>query len=131
MMKETLLLIILLVCHYLADFCFTFPALIRAKADGKNLEPIALHSSVHAALVWLCLVVFGVEWKLLFLLVLLELVSHFIIDTSKARLSIRFTYLADMRHKPYWMLYGLDQLLHQFVVIIIWFCTIHEQNLYI
>ena len=23
-------------------------------------------------------------------------------------------YLADMRCKPYWMLYGLDQLLHQY-----------------
>ena len=77
--------------------------MIRAKADGKNFGPIALHSSVHAALVWLCLVVFGVEWKLLFLLVLLELVSHFIIDTLKARLSIRFTYLVDMRHNAIWI----------------------------
>lgn len=115
---------ILLICHYLADFCLTWPKLVVAKADGKNLWPIALHSSVHAVLIGLCLVAFGVEWKLLLLLALLELVSHFIIDTSKARLSVRFLYLSDIRGKPYWMLFGCDQLLHQFVIVIIWFLSI-------
>ena len=115
---------ILLICHYLADFCLTWPKLVVAKADGKNLWPIALHSSVHAVLIGLCLVAFGVEWKLLLLLALLELVSHFIIDTSKARLSARFPYLSDIRGKPYWMLFGCDQLLHQFVIVIIWFLSI-------
>ena len=98
--------------------------MIRAKADGRNLLPIVLHSSVHAVLIGLCLVAFGVEWKLLLLLALLELVSHFIIDTSKARLSARFPYLSDIRGKPYWMLFGCDQLLHQFVIVIIWFLSI-------
>lgn len=46
-----------------------------------------------------------------------------IIDTSKARLSVRFPYLSDIRGKPYWMLFGCDQLLHQFVIVIIWFVS--------
>ena len=123
-MEDILLLVFLLVCHYLADFCLTWPKLVAAKSGGRNLWPIALHSSVHAVLIGLCLVAFGVEWKLLLLLALLELVSHFIIDTSKARLSARFPYLSDIRGKPYWMLFGCDQLLHQFVIVIIWFLSI-------
>ena len=31
------LLILLLVCHYLADFCLTLPVMIRAKADGRGV----------------------------------------------------------------------------------------------
>jgi len=119
------LLIVLLVCHYLADFCLTAPVMIRAKADGKELWPIVLHSAIHAVLMGLCLLVYGTEWRLLLLLMTIELGSHFVIDVSKAQFSIRFPYLSDNRHKPYWMLYGFDQLLHQILVIIIWFIAVH------
>ena len=112
-------LIIMLICHYLADFCFTSPAMIRAKADGRNPWPILLHSSIHAVLMGLCLLIWGVRMKALILLVLFELVSHFVIDTSKGLLTARFPILADQQHKPYWMLYGFDQLLHQLVVVAI------------
>lgn len=117
-----LVLVSLIICHYLADFCLTWPELIRVKADGKDQWPIVLHATIHALLMGFCLLVYGIEWQLLLLLVLLELLSHFIIDTTKARLSIRFPYWTDMRRKPYWMLYGLDQLLHQLVIVLIWYC---------
>lgn len=120
MTNATLLLIALLVCHYLADFCLTMPVMIRAKADGRRLWPIALHASVHAVLMGVCLCVYGVGWKWLLALTAIELVSHFVIDVSKARISSRYPYLSDSRRKPYWMLYGLDQLLHQLVVVVIW-----------
>lgn len=123
-MKNALLLIVLLICHYLADFCLTTPKMIQAKADGRNIWPILLHASVHALLMGLCLLVFGVSWKLLLLLMLAELVSHFLIDTAKGRLTAHFPKLADMQQKPYWMLYGFDQLLHQGVIIGIWYYAI-------
>ena len=119
-----LFLIILLICHYLADFCFTSPAMIRAKADGRNPWPILLHSSIHAVLMGVCLLIWGVRMKALILLVLFELVSHFVIDTSKGLLTARFPILADQQHKPYWMLYGFDQLLHQLVVVAICFASL-------
>ena len=124
-MEDILLLVFLLVCHYLADFCLTWPKLVAAKSDGRNLWPIALHSSVHALLIGLCLIVFGVEWQLLLVLMMTELVSHFAIDVLKAQISIRFSYWSDNRYKPYWMLYGFDQLLHQMVVIVIWYLAVH------
>ena len=117
-----LMLVSLLICHYLADFCFTSPVMIRAKADGRNPWPILLHASVHALLIGLCLLIWGIEWKLMLLLMLVELISHFLIDTGKGRLTSYFPILADQQKKPYWMLYGLDQLLHLLIIVGIWIC---------
>lgn len=119
-MNSLILLIALLVCHYLADFCLTLPIMIRAKANGKQLWPIVLHSMVHAVLMGLCLLFFGVSVLTTLYLMVAEAMSHFIIDLSKARLSTHVPRLADATGKPYWMLYGLDQLLHQLVVVGIW-----------
>ena len=124
MTDELFLILFLLLCHYLADFCLTSPAMIRAKADGRNPWPILLHAGIHAGLVGICLLCWHSPWKPLLLLVLLELVSHFLIDTMKGRLTARFPILADMQQKPYWMLYGLDQLLHLMVLVLIWYFCI-------
>ena len=115
MTNTVLLLMTLLVCHYLADFCLTWPGLIRAKVDEGSLWPIALHAAIHEVLIGLCLLVCGVGWQLLLVLVMTELVSHFAIDVLKAQISVRFPYWSDNRYKSYWMLYGFDQLLHQMV----------------
>ena len=116
------LLISLLVCHYLADFCFTFPSMIRAKADGRNPWPIMLHAAIHSGLMAICLLLWTIPWKAVLLAMAVEWGTHFLIDWTKARLSTRFPRLADQQQKPYWMLYGLDQLLHQLVIVGIWYC---------
>ena len=116
------LLTSLLVCHYLADFCFTSPRMIKAKADGRNPWPILLHAGVHAGLVSICLLCWGVEWKLLCVLATLELLSHFLIDSAKGHITAHYPLLADSQKKPYWMLYGFDQLLHLLVIAWIGSC---------
>ena len=123
---NAILLVVLLVGHYLADFCLTSPAMIRAKADGRKAGPILLHAGFHALLVGVCLLVFGVSWKLLLLLMFAELVSHFLIDTAKGLLTARFPLLADQQKKPYWMLYGFDQLLHLLVIVGIWYYSVNQ-----
>lgn len=110
---------VLLACRHPADFCLISPAIIRAKADERNPWPILPHAGIHAGLVGICLLCWQTSWKTLLLLVLLELVSHFLIDTAKGRLTARFPALADMQQKPYWMLYGFDQLLHLMVLVMI------------
>ena len=115
------LLVSLLVCHYLADFCLTTPAMIRAKADGRDVWSIMLHAGVHALLIGACLLFWGVVWESLLLFMLVEFVSHFLIDTIKGRLTARFSALGDQQRKPYWMLFGLDQLLH--LLIVVWICV--------
>ena len=115
-----ILLVTMLLCHYLADFCFTSPSMIKAKADGRNPWPILLHATVHALLIGLCLLLWGIVWNLLLLLMSVELISHFLIDTGKGRLTSYYPLLADQQKKPYWMLYGFDQLLHLLIIVIIW-----------
>ena len=117
-----LLLISLLVSHYLADFCLTTPKMIRAKADGRNPWPILLHAAIHSGLMAICLLLWTIPWKAVLLAMAVEWGTHFLIDLTKARLSARFPRLADQQQKPYWMLYGLDQLLHQLVIVGIWYC---------
>lgn len=120
-MNAGVFLIVLLVSHYLADYCLTMPMMIRAKADGKNVWPIFLHACIHAVLMGSCLIMWGVQWSTLAWLMGVELVSHFLIDLTKAKLSFHYPILSDIRQKFYWMVYGLDQLLHQLVVVYIWF----------
>ncbi len=115
------MLIILLFCHYLADFCFTWPAMIRAKSDGHTLWPILQHALIHTVLVAICLAIWGIRWKLLVMLSILELLTHFLIDWGKGRLSARFPFLSDNKRKPYWMLFGFDQFLHISVIAFIWY----------
>jgi len=81
-----------------------------------------LHACIHAMLMGLCMLLFGVSWKMLLLLMLAELVSHYLIDTTKGLLTARFHSLADQQKRSYWMLYGFDQLLHLLVIVGIWIC---------
>ncbi len=63
---------------------------------------------------------------MLCILMAFELISHFLIDILKAKLSVKYPRLADTHQKSYWMLYGLDQLLHQLVVIAIWYMAVTQ-----
>lgn len=56
------------------------------------------------------------------MMALVELISYFLIDTGKGRHTSRYSILGDMQNKPYWMVYGFDQLLHLLVIVMIWHC---------
>ena len=111
------LLISLLFCHFLADYCFTSPHMLEAKTTGKKLQYIVLHSLVHAALMSIVLLVFGIEIKTVLLLFSFELTTHFIIDYLKGLFGRLFPDYADNSQKSFWMLYGFDQLLHLLVIV--------------
>lgn len=115
----SLVLSALLLCHYLGDFCLTTKSMIRAKSSGKEYFPILLHAGVHAILMALALALFGVSLQGCMVAFLIELGSHFLIDTGKSKLSATYEVLRDNTHKPYWTVYGFDQLLHILVVVVI------------
>lgn len=123
-MTIILVLISLIICHYLADFQLTTPSMIAAKAKGSPVVPIISHAAVHALLIFLCLLIAGATWELSSILAGIEFITHFIIDSLKGRLTALYPTLADMQKKPYWQLYGLDQLLHIIVIIFIWYSAI-------
>lgn len=112
-----ILLIGLLFCHYLADFCLTTKWMIRAKADASHYMPILAHAAVHAVLMVIVLFTFGVPAGGCLMGFIIQLFSHYIIDASKALLTRHVEVLRDNTRKPYWMVYGFDQMLHILVIV--------------
>ena len=47
---------------------------------------------------------------------------------GEGRLMAKFPKLADMHNKPYWMLFGLDQLLHLLILVAIFLCLFSFRN---
>ena len=72
MTMDYALLISLLICHFVADYVLTTPAMIEAKATGKRMIHIVLHAGIHTVLMGGVLIVFGATIYVTSMLVLLE-----------------------------------------------------------
>ena len=59
-----LLLAALFMCHYIADYQLTTPKMIAAKSHGKTYLPILQHAVIHATLMTICLLLFGVNFQI-------------------------------------------------------------------
>jgi hypothetical protein len=125
-MSVLALLLALQIKHFLADFVFQTEFMVfgKAKRGWDWVNPLLLHSSVHAAFTFLILAAWLiaqarspeattsiVNLKPAFDLALIELVAHFVIDRVKAHpdLGGRFKFPTKM----FWVALGLDQLAHQ------------------
>lgn len=111
-------LIVLNVCHWAADFThLSTDWMLNAKKYGKPLYPIFIHALVHAILffvsVW-CL--YDLD-KAIFAGIL-QWTSHFFIDLFKGKLNYFFRQLEDPTNKFHWWVFGADQLLHHFIILL-------------
>ncbi len=117
-----LLICLLLICHYLADFTPLSTAwMLKAKQFGQPLLPIFAHAAVHAGLMGTVLLFFTLPSEA-FKLTLLQLIVHFAVDTWKGRMNQWFPVLQDNTKKGYWMIFGFDQLLHQCTILLMVYC---------
>ena len=112
-----LLLLSLFVAHWLGDYSPLQTArMLRAKALGRPLLPIAAHAAVHTTLMAAVLLVLvpgpGVGPALV-----LQAVSHFGIDALKGRLNGWFPALRDPTRQSHWVVFGFDQMLHHAVIV--------------
>lgn len=115
---EYKLLISLLFCHYLADYTWLSTAwMLNAKRFGKPLFPIFIHALVHSLLMTLPLFIIlgGSNWLYL---IVLQLVTHFLIDVWKGRMNEWFPVLQSPANKLHWVIFGFDQTLHILVIIL-------------
>jgi len=114
----TTLLILLFVCHYLADYTWLSTSwMLDAKRLGITKFPIFVHAFVHASLMLLVLL-FYVEDLKLAVLFSFQLLTHFVIDVSKGQMNALFPSLQSPANKLHWVVFGLDQLLHAIVIIL-------------
>lgn len=124
------LLILFFICHWAADFThLSMPYMLEAKKIGKPLGPIYTHAMVHAVLMTVVIIFYGFaygvpdmhSWVYYFWL---QLISHFLIDTLKGKLNVWVPSVANPANKIYWYVFGLDQLLHTLVIILMWYLII-------
>ena len=115
------LLALLLTGHFLGDFTpLSTRGMLRAKAVGAPLGPIAAHAAVHGALLAVAVAVVARPTPgLLAAVVGFEVGTHFLIDLGRGRLMRRHPRLGDPAEGAFWWTLGLDQLAHGLVLIVV------------
>ena len=119
---QTGILIGLFFCHLLADYTHLSTAwMLNAKRLGKPLYPIFCHAEVHATLMGVFIKIMGFRWETAIILFTFQLASHFLIDVWKGRMNDWFPSLQNPANKWHWIVFGTDQFLHAFVIILMSF----------
>lgn len=118
----TNLLIILFACHFLADYThLSTNWMLAAKRIGTPTFPIFCHALVHTLLMGFSLMIVNhfhrIEFNMFLFSMLLQLISHFLIDVWKGRMNVWFPALQSPANKWHWIVFGFDQLLHAIVII--------------
>lgn len=118
MSTETLNLFFALgICHTIADYIVVTPTMLAAKRFGTPIFPIINHAVVHSLLMFLCLLFFQSDLQIIVLLTIYQLITHSIIDVLKGRCNVWFPNAVNNANKLHWILFGLDQYLHYFVIV--------------
>lgn len=132
-MNQALILTsLLLFCHYLADYtALSMPEMLAAKRLGKPLNPIADHAYIHTVLMmlvmWFFILCVGEAYQIRRVMMAsgLQFLTHFIIDVLKGRTNVWFPSVTDPTKVKHWVIFGLDQLLHQVVILIMVWMVLH------
>jgi hypothetical protein len=122
---EIKILVVLFFCHFLADYThLSTNWMLKAKRYGEPLHPILAHAAVHGILMFICLLLFGINFKLSLILGLIQIWLHFMIDVWKGKMSHHFPTLRSNTNKWHWIIFGFDQYLHSLVIILMWLYAI-------
>ena len=107
------IVILFFIKHFLADF--VFQTTYQWSNKGTFLHPGGLiHSGIHAALTTIILLIYDVCF---IELIALDFVAHYVIDYCKVNINKKFNWTPDTYW--FWVLTGLDQLLHYLTYIVI------------
>jgi len=116
-----LFLILLFVCHFLADFTWlSRPFMLKAKRFGTPVWPILAHALVHGVLMFLLSLCF-LSFSAAILVFIIQTLAHWLIDIGKGRATYYIKSTQDNTNVEYFVLFGLDQTLHNLTIILIWY----------
>lgn len=115
---QTKILIILFICHFLADYThFSTAWMLNAKKLGKPLFPIWVHAMVHGLLMFWGLMIFC-PVEICAKMFIFQWLTHFAVDVWKGKMNAWFPTIQSPTNKLHWIVFGLDQTLHAIVIII-------------
>lgn len=117
----TALMAVLLACHCAGDFSpLSTARMLEAKRSATGHGWILAHAGVHAILVAVAVAVLaGPGLSIIAAAFVLELGTHFVIDAVRARIGVRSPRYADPDSRSFWYLFGVDQLAHGLVLVVI------------
>jgi hypothetical protein len=107
-----------IVKHFICDFILQRPYQYLNKGTYGHLGGV-LHATIHSVATFCVLAYFNVAIELAIIWAYFDGVTHYHIDWGKVKLCKRFN-LTPINSEVYWILLGLDQLLHYIVYYIIW-----------
>jgi len=110
-------------CHYLADYTWLSTSyMLNAKRFGTPLFPIFCHAMMQTCLMGIFLFIMSfiipLSSAIVFDMLIFQLMTHFVFDTLKGKLTFKFKALQDISNKWYWVTMGGDQFLHNIVIVI-------------
>lgn len=108
-----------LLCHWAADFThLSRPFMLAAKRIGKPLTPIFCHSLIHGFLMSnVAGIVYGMNAA--YIILAWVTLTHFLIDVWKGKMNVWFPSLLNPANVFHWWIFGIDQLLHILVIILL------------
>jgi hypothetical protein len=114
-MTVWLILTLLFVKHFLADFCWQSDRMLRDKGHFGRLGGLQ-HAGLHGALTYAILMHF-LGLQACIILAVFDAVIHYIVDITHRRLTVRLSTDAD----AFWFWIGVDQLVHAVTYLAIGF----------
>ena len=96
--------------HFFCDFALQTPRQIKAKGNYGQLAGLE-HAGLHAITSIPALLVLTQSAPAIALAVLAEFLVHYHVDFGKARIDKWWSFSSEST--AYWVVFGLDQLLHQ------------------
>jgi hypothetical protein len=108
------LLLWLLTKHVVADFFLQSELQLKDKGNFRSIGGY-LHALIHGGLTGAIFLFMSNSLSTAFLAGAADAITHYIIDWSKANVTLRFNLTS--RNKLYWYVFGLDQWLHTATII--------------
>ena len=104
--------------HFLCDFVLQTEYQVRTKGIYGHFGGF-IHSGVHIAATIPALLILGASLKAMAIVLAVEFVVHYHADWMKMAIDKRTRWGTD--DQRYWILFGLDQLIHQLTYVAILF----------
>jgi hypothetical protein len=129
-----------MVAHVIVDFTPLSPfrkKVLDAKYTGKKDKYIFVHALTSASYKTIAIIISNLiiplsQYKpflftiwftfLLILFFLVETTTHFIVDVFKSEINIKCNLKCNSSDETYWIILGIDQLLHILVMFAICYC---------
>jgi len=110
-----LILALLFVKHFLADFCWQSDRMLKDKGHFGRLGGLQ-HAGLHGALTYVILMHF-LGLQACVMLAVFDAVIHYTVDWTHRRVAVKLAYDSN----EFWFWIGIDQLIHTLTYLIIAF----------